>query len=850
MTEKYWSELYDLSLTGIILVDGNAVIIRANTAFCSMLNRNLSDVVGAPIYDFLDSPNTKIMQSEFRKRLRNQPGHYEVQFLNAQSTPVSCLINAIPINSDYNTVIGSLGMIIDISPRKKAEVELKTSRERYRRLVETNPCGIAVHCRGRICYANPALLHIIGATSRNDVIGRPVMNFVHPSFRAMVTRRIKTSQQDGLVAQTIHEKFIRLDKQIIDVEVTAIPTTHENQPASQVVIRDITEQKRVETALRESEEFSRAVIECSPSGVSVRSPTGRLLSANEAWKRIWGKSDANIAADMQRPRESLHFDDNDTYLKHWHSEIREVYEKGGELYIPEIKITSSIPDAPQWLSQFFYALTDQNGNVQRVVILTADITQRKIQQIAHETRDRILEAVSHAADTLMRVLDPEIGFQITLKELGAATQTSRITIFENRINEDTNDLIIHQLYRWTTPDMKRSPDVSPLHQRAYQSSGLSRWRKLLSNGEVIHGHTDGFPDAESFFLISEKTSYTLLVPITVSNEWWGFIAFDDCKARQNWTFAEIDAVKSAAGVIGSTLQRKKSEQEMRRLNIELEKRIQDRTADLQNANTALKKSLEELHFTQEQLVESGKLAALGNLVAGIAHEINTPVGIGVTAASFLESKTIEFANRIEQETLTLKDMFGFISMTLESTRMILSNLRRSADLIHSFKQVAVDQSSEERRVFNLSKYLDEILLSLHPKLKSTCHIVHVQCSDTININSYPGAFSQIFTNLIMNSLIHGFDGMDEGRIDIIVTPQENRLIIDYRDNGIGASEMIKKRIFEPFFTTKRRSGGSGLGMPIVYNLVTQNLSGTITCEDKIERGMAFCMTIPWDRSPT
>jgi signal transduction histidine kinase len=238
------------------------------------------------------------------------------------------------------------------------------------------------------------------------------------------------------------------------------------------------------------------------------------------------------------------------------------------------------------------------------------------------------------------------------------------------------------------------------------------------------------------------------------------------------------------------------------------------------------------------------MAALGGLVAGIAHEINTPIGIGVTAASLIADKILELTDALQNGTLKRSELDKFMDILQQSSRIVLSNLNRAAELIQSFKQVAVDQSSEERRAFYLKAYLEEVLLNLQPKLKRTKIKVQIDCADNIILDSFPGLISQIATNLVMNSLVHAYDSGDNGTICFSVTQQPEYLSFEYSDDGKGIPPDNIGKIFDPFYTTKRGQGGSGLGLHIVYNLVTQKLQGTITCESQVGVGTKFMMQIP------
>ena len=290
--------------------------------------------------------------------------------------------------------------------------------------------------------------------------------------------------------------------------------------------------------------------------------------------------------------------------------------------------------------------------------------------------------------------------------------------------------------------------------------------------------------------------------------------------------------------------RENVERKIRELNESLEIKVEARTKQLEQTNKGLRNALEDLQNAQSQLVQSEKMASLGGLVAGVAHEINTPIGIGVTASSHLQQKLEELKKQYIDGQMTRPDLENYLSTAQESGQIIFANLNRAAELIQGFKQVAVDQSSEIKRRFNLSEYIDEILISLRPKLKKTKHEVRVTCPEDLVIDSFPGAFSQIVTNFVVNSLIHGFDGIENGHINIDVRVQGSRILFVYQDDGVGVTEDVRDKIFEPFFTTKRGLGGSGLGTHVVYNLITQVLSGSIECNSAVGGGIRFDIDLP------
>ena len=273
------------------------------------------------------------------------------------------------------------------------------------------------------------------------------------------------------------------------------------------------------------------------------------------------------------------------------------------------------------------------------------------------------------------------------------------------------------------------------------------------------------------------------------------------------------------------------------------KQIEHQKEEIESQRDKLEQTLENLKRTQTQLVQSEKLASLGGLVAGVAHEINTPVGIGVTAISSLLEDTRNMAELYKKEQISRKDFKEFLQTTNNSARLVQKNLDRTAQLVQSFKQVSVDQSSEEKREFLLKGYLEDVIRSLYPKFKTRDILINIECNEKLMINSFPGVYAQIFTNLVLNSITHGFPGEMSGQIDILVNQKDKDLKIEYKDNGKGIPEDILPKIFDPFFTTDQ-SKGTGLGLNIVYNLVTQKLKGSINCESEEKKGLVFRIVVP------
>ncbi|MGC2855614.1 AAA family ATPase [Novispirillum sp. DQ9] len=256
-----------------------------------------------------------------------------------------------------------------------------------------------------------------------------------------------------------------------------------------------------------------------------------------------------------------------------------------------------------------------------------------------------------------------------------------------------------------------------------------------------------------------------------------------------------------------------------------------REAELIKARQAAEDALRALTDTQQSLIQAEKMASLGQLVAGVAHEINTPVGITLTAASFLAERTRELGAALAGEGIRRSDLDRYVGQAAETTTLMLGNIQRAADLIQGFKQVAVDQTSGERRPFDLRAYLDEVLVSCGPMLRKTRHQVITDCPADLEVEGYPGALSQVLTNLVVNALTHAYGPDEAGTLRIAVTrPTPDTVELCFSDDGRGIPAEHRDRIFDPFFTTRRGQGGSGLGLHIVFNLVTAVLGGTVALD--------------------
>ena len=321
------------------------------------------------------------------------------------------------------------------------------------------------------------------------------------------------------------------------------------------------------------------------------------------------------------------------------------------------------------------------------------------------------------------------------------------------------------------------------------------------------------------------------------------------RERADGRFIEISGIPLANGSFISTYtditERKRNEINLQEFNTTLERTVAERTEALQKALTDLGDVIENLEQTQDELVRSEKLAALGSMVAGVAHELNTPIGNSLMVASHL----VETSRKMKESLKTglKKSMLDeFLGNTDTAGDVLVRNLGKAAELVSSFKQVAVDQTSSQRRRFKLAEMVAEVVTSLGPTIKMTPYIVEQEIYDDICMDTFPGPLGQVVTNLINNGIIHGFDGREHGhiRIETVKSDDRSQVILKIADNGKGIPPGVLPRIFDPFFTTKLGQGGSGLGLNIVHNMVFGILGGRITADSVPGEGCCFTLVLP------
>lgn len=341
-------------------------------------------------------------------------------------------------------------------------------------------------------------------------------------------------------------------------------------------------------------------------------------------------------------------------------------------------------------------------------------------------------------------------------------------------------------------------------------------RPLAACRAAIAGN-EGYYEGEYTVTLSRRTIWISMVTAPARNE--------------------HGIVVGGIGIVQDISERIEAERAVRELNEVLEQRVQDRTQALAKAN-------EEMKLAMAQLARNERLAALGSLVAGVAHELNTPIGNAYTVASTLRERMSELIRHLTGGTLKRSVLESLVSDTQEACALIERNIERASDQIQNFKQVAVDQTSIRRRKFELARVVAELLSTLRHQLKHTNLKIISEIPDGITLDSYPGPLDQILANLVQNSILHGFAPEAAGEIRIIAHQQDDTVVIEYHDNGRGMSAEAASRAFDPFFTTRLGKGGSGLGLYITRNLAVDALGGTLTLDTAPGAGVHFRLSIP------
>ena len=662
------------------------------------------------------------------------------------------------------------------------EVAVAEGQVAYREILEsTTDLAVKISGRGKIIYANPAFCRLLGMTLE-ELVGKPLTIFLRDNDDS--SWRVAAGLNPGSGSIAFESFIVAANQHAYRIAWTVHAGYGENAKKAYAAIgRDISDQWHVSEALRRSEARLRTMLENATTvAIQWYDVHGRVIYWGPGAEKLYGYSSANAVG---RGIEQLHFSENKEVR---FTEICNRIAVDVGTYGPE-KVTVMHADGRVLdVMMTVFSMPAEDGGAY-FVCMDVDISEQVKEAAARREAERWFATVFQASPVAMAVW--------RYRELYDA----------NAAWEELFDM---------------SVDEGRLATKGGESAGF--WEDSAVRAAFIEQlFNEGEVEAVSAW-ISGKNGVRRLCQVSGRAV--------DLDGVVMWIVAYKDiTAKHEAG------------EKLRELNETLEQRVAERTQALYRANHELSAALDHLNTTQAELIRSEKMAALGSLVAGVAHELSTPLGNSLLAANTLRDHARELSKEMESG-LRRSTLERYLAETQDGNEIIERNLSRAAELVSSFKQVAVDQSSSQRRRFMLMEVVEEIMMTLRPSLKRLPFIVNIDVDPGLEFDSYPGPLGQVLTNLINNAIIHAFDGRDHGVITITGRADgEEYVLLEVTDDGTGIPEANLRRLFDPFFTT-RFGEGSGLGLPIVHSLITNLLGGLVEVSSVPGQGACFRFRLP------
>ena len=798
----------------IITTDTSGVITAFNRMAEQLLGYAAADLVGqvSPAVFHLEA-EVLARAGEFSRQLGqdiapgfevfvaktrlNLPNEHEWTYVRRDGSTFPVLLSVTALCDGSGAVIGFLGMAVDLSARKQAELAARDSEQRYQHVFDENPVPMLVYdvTNFEIVTANQALCQLYGY-AHAALLGQP-LTILYPSSEHEALRQQvdHISRRDNAPLRR-RWKNCKRDGSPLLVDVVSRWQSFDARMTRLVVFNDVTDRVAAETRLQDQQHFMQSLLEALPTPIFYKDSAGRYLGANQAFYDFLGVTAKQYVGkaveDLSPPELAERYRAADEAL-FGHPEQTQTYEaqvRSGSGELRDVVFIKAV-------------FRDHQNQVAGLIGVILDMTERyRAEQAVQESEARLAQ-ILHNSPLPVFVIDAE----------------HRLVIWNpacERIFGMPADQLLGSRDAW----------------RAFYPSARPVMADIILDGGQENEVANYYPDAY------RRSSFN---PDAFEAE--GFFPQMD-EGRGRWIYFTASPLRDGSGkVVGAieTLvdisERKAAEAQTRQLTAELEQRVVRRTQELAAANDDLKRAM-------GQLVQTEKLASLGNLVAGVAHELNTPLGNMLTVATTLHQCVLEFDASVASGGLRRSVLADFVNRSLEATRLLERSAERASELISHFKQVAVDQTSVRRRKFDLAKVVDETLFTLRPTLGKMTHQLVTDIEAGIVMDSYPGPLEQVLTNFVTNSLAHGFEGRSHGTMHIQAHQEGARVILVYRDDGAGMSAAAVSHAFDPFFTTRLGKGGSGLGLYIVYNMVTAVLGGRIELRSQPQTGVEFVVNLP------
>lgn len=743
---------------------------------------------------------------------------------------------------------------LDVTDVRNAEAALRARELWLRSLFEVSPVAVLiVDMQGRIRECNQRFAEMTGYAS-GETLGRPYFDFVHPmhleAARQGVGRMLGDSQVDVFSAE---RDYRRKDGTTLHGLLSArrLPASLGNEDALLVIISDLSELRAAQAQQLESEAKLREIFNASPAAMIVSDVRRNYaaVAANDAWERQFRRARSTVMGltgaemglwDSTADRDAVleviartgGVDGFETRLVRGDGVRLVCRISARKVLAGDAELLVMVQEDVGELRRAEAALQRLNAELERQLALTDAVARTQSNFIANAGG---VEAFATALADLLQLTGSEYGFvgEVRYDENGVPyLQTCALT--DIAWNDATRRLYDEQAAQGL--EFRRLDSLIG----AVLSSGEAVIANDPANDPRRGGLPAGHPVLDAFLGLPIRLGGRLEAMVGLANRAGGYD-----EALASWLNPFLATIGQMVDARRAAIAREAAETALRELNAELDNRVRARTAELHTANDELRGALDDLRRAQGDLVRSEKLAALGALVAGVAHELNTPIGNSVMVASTLVDQTVGLAQEM-QSGLRRSTLTTYVAQSQEAAELLLSNLKRAANLVSSFKQVAVDQTSEQRRSFDVAEVVDEILAMLRPQLKRRPLAISVDVPAGIVLDSYPGPFGQVVANLVANAAIHAFpDEVVAGHVRISgAAGDDGGVCLTISDDGVGIAAENIGRIFDPFFTTRLGQGGSGLGLHIVYNIVTGVLGGEIRVASTPGKGCTFIVTLP------
>jgi PAS domain S-box-containing protein len=711
---------------------------------------------------------------------------------------------------------------------------------------------------GRCTFINPAALAMLGYT-REEVIGENQHALFHHhrpdgSVYPASECPLFLTRQDGQRRQ-VEETFIRKNGDMFPITLTVTPVHREGVMVGSVaVFQDISERRRSEARLNELTALNRAVIDSADYSIITTDADGVIQSFNPAAERMLGYA-AKEMVGLATPALMHEGDEVVRRAGELSKELGEDIVPGFEVFVA--KARRGIAEAREWTyvrkdgARFpvllsVTALRDGGGEIYGFTGIAQDISERKRAEMETQARTRriglqqeIIAAVARcplvaAGDVtgLARFINQSVAEKMGIE---------RVSVWF--FDDAGSQLVCNDLYQ-ATPGTHSSGAVLDEASFKAELDALKANKYVDASEPLSDPRTAGLAET---YLKPLNITAMLDAVIRAADQAIGCICFEHVNTPHHWQPDEITFASQLCDQVAiALLNRKRNEDEaaLVSLNSELEQRVRQRTQEISDANAQLRDTLATLQVAQGELLRSEKLSSLGALVAGVAHELNTPLGNSLTVATTLADRLREFNREFESGSLRRSALSDFLAFNHQASGILTSSLLKASELITHFKQVAVDQTSAQRRPFDLAEVVGNVVLTLQPQFKATPHRIAVEIPPDISLDSFPGPLGQVLTNLVNNALLHGFHDIAAGRVCISAERVDDQVRLRVSDNGRGIPPEHLSRVFDPFFTTRLGQGGSGLGLHIVYSIVTRVLGGRIMLTSQPGEGTTFNLELP------